>query len=68
MCDANQSNEKEVWCRETTPDGVEPFKSYASIKVDDDGSAMTLCLGGMCCKMSIEQWHEMASERCCDSC
>jgi len=62
-----EANEKKVWSRETTPDEVEPFKSYASILVKNDDSEMTLCLGGHCCTMSIEQWHEMAMAVCNDS-
>lgn len=57
------ANEKEVWSRDTQE---EPFKKYASIRIHNDDSAMTLCLGGHCATMTIEQWHEMAMEKCCD--
>ena len=60
----SQSNDKSVWSRKTTPEDVEPFKSYAEIRVQNDGNEMTLCLGGTCCTMSIEEWHEVAMERC----
>ena len=55
-----QANDKEVWSRETTPESVDPFKSYAGIRVSNDGCEMTLCLGGHCITRTIEEWHEYA--------
>ena len=62
-----QANDKKVWSRETTPEDVEPFKSFAEIRVSDDGASMSLGLGGTFCTMSIEEWHKVAMEICCDS-
>jgi len=61
-----ESDDKEVWSRDTSDEDADVFKSYASIDVTNDEARMTLCLGGRCVTMSIEQWHEMAMKICND--
>jgi len=55
------NTDKEVWSRDTRE---EPFQSYASVRINQNNSAMTLCLGGTCCTMSIDKWHKIAMEVC----
>ena len=58
-----ENTDKEVWSRDTQE---EPFLSYSSISINKDNTRMTLCLGGYCCTMSIEQWHKIAKDICND--
>ncbi len=60
---ARAAHDGVVWHRNTWES---PFRSYASVQISDDDGAMTLCLGGVCCSMSIERWHELGLVECGD--
>lgn len=59
MSGAAQNTDKRLWARESSKEGEEPYKQWASVFMTQNDEGLGICVGGHCIVRPIEQWHKM---------